>query len=68
MASGAGELAEYGGGEARERRVVEGSRCAVTLRPCYFVNTRCRGASRDRITDACASGTSWRRSNPAIME
>lgn len=50
MASGAGELAEYGGGETRERRVVEGSRCAVTLRPCYFVNTRCRGASRDRIT------------------
>lgn len=49
MASGAGELAEYGERE-RERGVVEGSRCAVTLRPCYFVNARCRGASRDRIT------------------
>lgn len=51
MASGAGELAEYGEARDREReRVVEGSRCAVTLRPCYFVNARCRGASRDRIT------------------
>ena len=63
MASEAGELAEYGGGEARRdetrrerkrkrerERVVEGSRCTVTLRPCYFVNARCRGASRDRIT------------------
>lgn len=50
MASGAGELAEYGEARKRERRVVEGSRCAVTLRPCYFVNARCRGASRDRIT------------------
>lgn len=52
MASGAGELAEYGEAREREREkgVVEGSRCAVTLRPCYFVNARCRGASRDRIT------------------
>lgn len=50
MASGAEELAEYGKARERERGVVEGSRCAVTLRPCYFVNARCRGASRDRIT------------------